>query len=253
MDPAKRGKAMSALVEIRDLVVRRRGRSVLEVPALDVRKREVLALVGPNGAGKSTLMLVIARLIKPETGKILFDGLPLSEWSALDYRRRISFVFQAPLLLDMTVAENIALGLKFRGVHKDKIRERVEHWLEQLGIEALSSRRASELSGGEAQRVSLARAFVLDPELILLDEPFSALDPPARARLLEDLTALLKADHRTAIIVTHNLKDAAKLGDRVAVLVGGRLRQVGPARQIKNQPADEEVAAFLREMPRSAF
>jgi len=244
---------MSALVEIRDLVVRRRGRSVLEVPALDVRKREVLALVGPNGAGKSTLMLVIARLIKPETGKILFDGLPLSEWSALDYRRRISFVFQAPLLLDMTVAENIALGLKFRGVHKDKIRERVEHWLEQLGIEALSSRRASELSGGEAQRVSLARAFVLDPELILLDEPFSALDPPARARLLEDLTALLKADHRTAIIVTHNLKDAAKLGDRVAVLVGGRLRQVGPARQIKNQPADEEVAAFLREMPRSAF
>jgi tungstate transport system ATP-binding protein len=253
MDPAKRGKAMSALVEIRDLVVRRRGRSVLEVPALDVRKREVLALVGPNGAGKSTLMLVIARLIKPETGKILFDGLPLSEWSALDYRRRISFVFQAPLLLDMTVAENIALGLKFRGVHKDKIRERVEHWLEQLGIEALSTRRASELSGGEAQRVSLARAFVLDPELILLDEPFSALDPPARARLLEDLTALLKADHRTAIIVTHNLKDAAKLGDRVAVLVGGRLRQVGPARQIKNQPADEEVAAFLREMPRSAF
>jgi tungstate transport system ATP-binding protein len=253
MDPAKRGKAMSALVEIRDLVVRRRGRSVLEVPSLEVRKREVLALVGPNGAGKSTLMLVIARLIKPATGKILFNGLPTSEWNILDYRRRISFVFQAPLLLDMTVAENIAIGLKFRGVHKDKIRERVEYWLEQLGIEALSSRRAGELSGGEAQRVSLARAFVLDPELILLDEPFSALDPPARARLLEDLTALLKADHRTAIIVTHNLKDAAKLGDRVAVIVGGRLRQVGPARQIKNQPADEEVAAFLREMPRSAF
>lgn len=244
---------MSALVEIRDLIVRRRGRSVLEVPSLEVRKREVLALVGPNGAGKSTLMLVIARLIKPETGRILFDGLPLSEWSALEYRRRISFVFQAPLLLDMTVAENIALGLKFRGLHKDKIRERVKNWLDQLGIEALSSRRAGELSGGEAQRVSLARAFVLDPELILLDEPFSALDPPARARLLEDLTALLKTSHRTAIIVTHNLKDAAKLGDRVAVLVGGRLRQVGPARQIKNQPADEEVAAFLREMPRSAF
>jgi tungstate transport system ATP-binding protein len=253
MDPTKRGKAMSTLIEIRDLTVRRRGRSVLEVSSLEVRKREVLALVGPNGAGKSTLMLVIARLIKPETGKILFDGLPISEWSALEYRRRISFVFQAPLLLDMTVAENIALGLKFRGVHKDKIRERVENWLGQLGIEALSSRRASELSGGESQRVSLARAFVLDPELILLDEPFSALDPPARARLLEDLTALLKTDHRTAIIVTHNLKDAAKLGDRVAVIVGGKLRQVGPARQIKNQPADEEVAAFLREMPRSAF
>ena len=242
---------MSALVEIRDLIVRRRGRSVLEVPSLDVRKKEVLALVGPNGAGKTTLMLVIARLLKPEAGNILFDSRTLSQWKPLEYRRRISFVFQAPLLLDMTVAENIAIGLKFRGLRKEAIRVRVGHWLEELGIESLSSRRAGELSGGEAQRVSLARAFVLEPELILLDEPFSALDPPSRARLLEDLTALLKTGSRTAIIVTHNLKDAAKLGDRVAVVVGGRLRQVGPVRQIKSQPADEEVAAFLRELPRS--
>jgi len=242
---------MSALVEIRDLVVRRRGRSVLEIPSLDVRKSEVLALVGPNGAGKSTLMLVIARLLKPESGKIFFGERSLSQWNALEYRRRISFVFQTPLLLDMTVAENVALGLKFRGLHNDKIHARVGHWLEQLGIESLSSRRAGELSGGEAQRVSLARAFVLDPELLLLDEPFSALDPPARSKLLGDLAALLTADHRTALIVTHNLNDAAKLGDRVAVIVGGRLRQVGTARQIKSRPADEEVAAFLREMPGS--
>jgi tungstate transport system ATP-binding protein len=244
---------MSALVEIRDLVVQRRGKSVLEVPSLDVRKSEVLALVGPNGAGKSTLMLVIARLLKPERGKIIFDDRPLSQWNALEYRRRISFVFQTPLLLDMTVAENVALGLRFRGFRKEKIRDRVGLWLEQLGIASLSSRRAGELSGGEAQRVSLARAFALDPELLLLDEPFSALDPPTRAKLLGDLQALLTADHRTAIIVTHNLKDAAKLGDRVAVIVGGRLRQVGPARQIKSWPADEEVAAFLRELPRSAI
>jgi tungstate transport system ATP-binding protein len=244
---------MSALVEISDLVVRRGGRNVLEVPSLDLRKSEILALVGPNGAGKTTLMLVIAQLLKPESGTILFDGRPLSQWNALEYRRRISFVFQAPLLLDMTVADNVGLGLKFRGMRKDKIRGPVAYWLEKLGIDSLARRRASELSGGEAQRVSLARAFVLDPELLLLDEPFSALDPPARAKLLGDLTAILTKDHRTAIIVTHNLKDAAKLGDRVAVIVGGRLRQVGPARQIKSKPADEDVAAFLRELPRSAY
>ena len=165
----------------------------------------------------------------------------------------ISFVFQAPLLLDMTVADNVGLGLRFRGLRMGKIRGRVAYWLEKLGIESLSRRRASELSGGEAQRVSLARAFVLDPDLLLLDEPFSALDPPARAKLLEDLKAILAADHRTAIIVTHNLKDAAKLGDRVGVLVGGRLRQVGPARQIKSRPADHDVAAFLKELPKSAY
>ena len=242
---------MSALIEMSNLVVRRRGRSVLEVPSLEVRKSEVLALVGPNGAGKTTLMLVIAQLLKPESGTILFDGRPLPQWNELDYRRRISFVFQAPLLLDMTVADNVGLGLRFRGLRRDKIRGRVAYWLEKLGIETLSQRRASELSGGEAQRVSLARAFVLEPELLLLDEPFSALDPPARAQLLDDLTAILAADHRTAIIVTHNLKEAARLGDRVAVIVGGRLRQVGAARQIKSKPADEDVAAFLRDLPQT--
>ena len=244
---------MRALVEVHDLLVRRGGRNVLEVPALEVGRGEVLALIGPNGSGKSTLLLVLACLLKPVSGEILFDERPLSQWKALEYRRRISFVFQAALLLDMTVAENVALGLKFRGIHKDEIRVRVSHWLEQLGIESLANRRAGELSGGEAQRVSLARAFVLDPELILLDEPFSALDPPAHSKLLGDLSALLAVDQRTAIIVTHNLKDASELGDRVAVLVGGRLRQVGRANQIKAKPADEEVAAFLREPTSSAL
>jgi tungstate transport system ATP-binding protein len=242
---------MSALIEVRDLLVKRGGRNVLEVPALDVRKSEVLALIGPNGSGKTTLLLALARLLKPERGEIVFDGRPLSQWRALEYRRRISFVFQAPLLLDMTVAENVALGLKFRALKKDEIRARVGHWLELLRIVSLSGRRAGELSGGEAQRVSLARAFVLDPELILMDEPFSALDPPTHSKLLEDLALLLAGDHRTAIIVTHNMKDASQLGKRVAVLVDGRLRQVGRASQIKAKPADEEVASFLRKVPRS--
>ena len=238
---------MNALVEIHNLQVQRGGRKVLEVASLEIRKREVLALIGPNGSGKSTLLLVLASLLKPMGGEILFEDRPLAQWKALEYRRRIAFVFQAPLLLDMTVAENVALGLKFRGLQRDKIRARVDHWLKQLGIESLATRRAGELSGGEAQRVSLARAFVLDPELILLDEPFSALDPPAHSKLLGDLAALLAVDHRTAIIVTHNLEDASQLGDRVGILIGGRLRQVGSPDQIKAKPADEEVAAFLKE------
>jgi len=167
----------------------------------------------------------------------------------LEYRRKISFVFQDPLLLDMTVEQNIALGLKFRNIPKDEIHARVWRWIKHLGIESLAKRRASQLSGGEAQRVSLARAFVLEPELLLLDEPFAALDPPTRAKWIDDLSALLAEDHRTAVFVTHNLNEAAKLSHRVAVIVDGMLRQVGTAKQIKTRPADETVKAFLQELP----
>jgi tungstate transport system ATP-binding protein len=195
-------------------------------------------------------LLALARLLKPASGEVVFDGKSLSRLDDLEYRRKISFVFQDPLLLDMTVEQNIALGLKFRKTPKEEVHPRVWKWIKQLGIESLAKRRAGQLSGGEAQRVSLARAFVLEPDLLLLDEPFSSLDPPTRAKMLEDLSALLAGDHRTAVFVTHNLNEAAKLSHRIAVIVGGMLRQVGPARQIKAKPADEAVAAFLHELPR---
>ena len=241
---------MSALVQVRGLRVHRLGSLVLQVELLDIQPGEVLALVGPNGSGKSTFLLALAQLLGQQDGEILFSGQPLRKRNELIYRRRISLVFQNPMLLDMTVADNVALGLRFRGLPPARVRERVHMWLRRLGIESLASRRARELSGGEAQRVSLARAFVLEPELLLLDEPFPALDPPARARLLDDLSGLLAVGRHTAVLVTHNLKEAARLGDRVAVIVRGQLRQVGPARQIKAHPADREVAAFLRTMPR---
>jgi len=242
---------MSALITLKDLLIQRNGRSALEVPALEIARGETLTVVGPNGAGKSTLLLALARLLKPARGEILYDGKSLAQMNELEYRRKISFVFQAPLLMDMTVEQNVALGLKFRGTSKEEAQARTEKWMKQLGIESLSKRRASQLSGGEAQRVSLARAFVLEPELLLLDEPFAALDPPTHARLLEDLSNILKQDHKTAVFVTHNLNEAAKLSHRIAVIVGGRLRQVGRAQQIKAHPADEAVEAFLRELPQS--
>jgi tungstate transport system ATP-binding protein len=242
---------MSAFITIKDLLIRRNGRDTLEIDSLDITRGETLTVVGPNGAGKSTLLLVLARLLKPARGDINFDGKSLTHWNELEYRRKISFVFQAPLLLDMTVEQNIALGLRFRKTPKEEIHPRVWKWIKHLGIESLAKRRAGQLSGGEAQRVSLARAFVLEPELLLLDEPFSALDPPTRTKMLDDLSALLARDHRTAVFVTHNLNEAAKLSHRIAVIVGGRLRQVGPARQIKAHPADDAVEAFLRELPHS--
>lgn len=218
---------------------------------MSIQRGETLTVVGPNGAGKSTLLLALARLLKPARGEIIYDGKSLAQMNELEYRRRISFVFQAPLLMDMTVEQNVALGLKFRGTSKEEMQARAGKWMEQLGIESLSKRRAGQLSGGEAQRVSLARAFVLEPELLLLDEPFAALDPPTHAKLLEDLSGILKQDHKTAIFVTHNLNEAAKLSHRIAVIVGGRLRQVGRAQQIKAHPADEAVESFLRELPQS--
>jgi len=238
------------MIEIRNLLIQRNGRDALKIDSLEIHRGETLAVVGPNGSGKSTLLLALARLLKPASGEVVFDGKSLSRLDDLEYRRKISFVFQDPLLLDMTVEQNIALGLKFRKTPKEEVHPRVWKWIKHLGIESLAKRRAGQLSGGEAQRVSLARAFVLEPELLLLDEPFSSLDPPTRAKMLEDLSALLAEDHRTAVFVTHNLNEAAKLSHRIAVIVGGMLRQVGPARQIKAKPADEAVAAFLHELPR---
>ena len=239
---------MNELISIRDLLIQRNGRDVLDIGSLEVQRGETLAIVGPNGAGKSPLLLALARLIKPARGQMTFNGTLISQMDDLEYRRKISFVFQDPLLMDMTVEKNIALGLKFRGTDKEETRARVGKWSKAMGVDSLLGRRAGQLSGGEAQRVSLARAFVLDPELLLMDEPFSAVDPPTRAQLLNDLSNLLSYDHRTTIFVTHNLKEAAQVGDRVAVIINGELKQVGSPKQIKENPADKSVMEFLKEL-----
>ncbi len=239
---------MSDLISIRDLLIQRNGRDALSINSLDIKRGETVAIVGPNGAGKSTLLLALAHLIKPARGQISFHGKSIALMDDLEYRRKISFVFQDPLLMDLSVEDNIALGLKFRGADKGEIRTRVNRWSKAMGVESLLGRRAGQLSGGEAQRVSLARAFVLDPELLLMDEPFSAVDPPTRAQLLKDLSNLLSHDHRTTIIVTHNLKEAAQVGDRVALIINGELKQVGTPKEIKAKPVDKSVKEFLREL-----
>jgi len=236
---------MTALLEVRDLRVLRDGRQVLDIEHMTVEHGQVLAVVGPNGAGKSSLLLALARLLKPERGEILFNGQSADGLSDLNYRRRIGLVLQEPLLLDTSVFENVAAGLRFRHIPNVEITRRVEIWLDRLGITSLRRRPAARLSGGEAQRVSLARAFALQPELLLLDEPFSSLDSPTRARLLEDLHTLLAETSTTTILITHDLKEAASLAGWVAVLLDGRLRQVGSPEEVFSVPADPEVAAFF--------
>jgi tungstate transport system ATP-binding protein len=234
---------MTALLEIHDLLIQRQGQPVLSIDRLDVEGGEILAVIGPNGAGKSTLLLALARLLQPTTGHILFRGQPIPH--DLAYRRRIALVLQDPLLLNTSVYNNVAAGLRFRRLPRGAIDSRVRDWLHRLGIDTLRDRPAPRLSGGEAQRASLARALVLQPELLLLDEPFGALDAPTRARLIDDLQILLKSTATTTVFVTHDQDEAMLLGDRVAVLLDGRLRQIGAPETIFSAPADAEVAAFV--------
>jgi tungstate transport system ATP-binding protein len=234
-----------SILTIKDLEVRRRENVVLRVDKLAVEKGQILAVIGPNGAGKSTLLLSVSRLIKPAAGQIHFDGQDILSMNLLEYRRRIALVLQDPLLLYASVQDNVAAGLYFRHIPKKEIAVRVDEWLEKLGISHLRKRHSRQLSGGEAQRISLARAFALQPELLLLDEPFGALDAPTRARLLDDLQGLLAATGTTTIFVTHDLNEALVLGQRVAVLLDGRLRQVGSPQEVFNSPADPAVAAFV--------
>lgn len=182
-----------AVLLIRDLEVRRGGVAVLDIPEFCIREGEVLSLIGPNGAGKSTLLLVLACLLPRRRGALSFRGDAVEAGNGLlEYRRRIAMVFQEPLLFDGTVESNVASGLKLRGADRDVIRRTVTECMERFGIGHLTGRHARKLSGGEAQRTSLARAFAVEPEIIFLDEPFSSLDPPTREGLMDDLQRILR-------------------------------------------------------------
>ncbi len=231
-------------IGLRGVQVEKGRRTVLDVERLDVGAGEVLAVVGPNGAGKSTLIAVLGLLEEPARGEVSFDGEPVSG-PFLAYRRRMAVVFQEPLLLDATVESNVATGLLLRGVPRDERRDRVRVWMERFGIAGLAGRSARTLSGGEAQRTSLARALVLEPEVLLLDEPFAALDEPTRQALIDDLAQALGDGGAATVFVTHDRNEALRLGDRLVVLMEGRIRQEGTPQEIFAAPADEEVAAFV--------
>ena len=234
------------LLEIKNLVLVRGEVQVLDIPALLLHENEVLSIIGPNGSGKSTLLLTLASLLQPTTGELRCRGeIISSRRSAETYRRRLAMVFQEPLLFDTTVFENVATGLKIRGISRNEIKGRVQRSLELFNIRHLADRSARKLSGGEAQRTSLARAFAINPEIVLLDEPFASLDPPTRLALTEDLERILKETGTAAVMATHDQLDALRLSDRMAVMKSGRIIQDGPPVEVMHRPADEFVASFV--------
>ena len=235
-----------ALLEASNLEVERGGMLILNVPSLLVREGEILSLIGPNGAGKTTLLQTLACLLKPFRGELFFSGEKVnSHHSIVEYRRKLAMVFQEPLLFDTTVFENVASGLKIRGMSKSGIRNRVMAHLDQFGISHLINRSARTLSGGEAQRTSLARAFAIQPDLLLLDEPFASLDPPTRESLIEDLERILRQTRRTTIFATHDRLEALRLSDQIAVMNGGKILQIGTPDEVMNHPQNEFVASFV--------
>ncbi|MBI2868465.1 MAG: ABC transporter ATP-binding protein [Chloroflexi bacterium] len=231
--------------EVSQLAVALGGKTVLEVPSLQVMANEVLAVIGPNGSGKTTLLLSLASLLRPAAGSIRYRGQAVGGAGNLGLRRKFAVVFQEALLLNTSVRDNVTLGPRLRGVGRTEAADRARRWLERFGIASLASRQARTLSGGEAKRVSLARAFALQPEVLFLDEPFSALDAPTRQGVMEDFEEVMRETRVTTVMVTHDRNEAAALADRAAVLIEGRIRQIGSPEEVFACPADEAVAGFL--------
>ena len=234
------------LLEAKNLEVERGGMIILNVPSLSIQQGEILSLIGPNGAGKTTLLQALCYLLKPFRGEISFKGERVNaNHSAFAYRRKLAMVFQEPLLFDTTVFENVASGLKIRGMKWQDIQRIAMEQLDRFGIGHLSHRSARKISGGEAQRTSLARAFALQPEVLLLDEPFASLDPPTRESLIEDLESVLRHTRTTTLFATHDRQEALRLSDRIAVMNKGKILQIGSSEEVMNHPVDEFVASFV--------
>lgn len=209
------------------------GREIFHIESLTLHQGEVMALVGPNGAGKSSLLRTLALLEPPTPGTVHFDGVPAyRNGKHLALRRRMALVFQEPLLLDTTVQRNITIALRIRDVTRHEAARRAEKWLDRIGIAHLAHRPARRLSGGEAQRASLARAFALEPEVLFLDEPFSALDYPTRKALLNEMGELLRSMNMTALFVTHDYTEIPYLASQVCVLFEGKIIKRGSISEV---------------------
>ena len=235
-----------SILRAENLHVWRAGAHLLDIPSLTIHEGEILSLIGPNGAGKTTLLQTLAYLLRPFEGDLYFGTKKVnSDCSVFDYRRKLAMVFQESLLFDTTVYRNVAAGLKIRGMTKREIHERVTESLNRFGISHLAERSARTLSGGEAQRTSLARAFAIRPALLFLDEPFSALDPPSRESLIEDMEHILRETRTTTIFATHDRIEALRLSNTLAVIDHGRIIQIGPPEEVMNRPVDEFVAGFV--------
>jgi ABC-type Fe3+/spermidine/putrescine transport system ATPase subunit len=232
---------VGALLTLRGVRHRRDGREVLAIDDLAIESGERLGVLGPNGAGKTTLLRLLAGVEAPTAGRISLAGTD----GHLDRRRRLAYTAQRPTLMTMSVQRNVELPLRFRGVPRGARRSAARAALARVGAEHLADRPARALSHGEAQRVSLARALVCEPEALLLDEPAAALDATARAGFLADLDTALAADPRAVVHVSHRPTDLLGRSDRMLVLYDGRVVQIAVPRELLLCPATATVARLV--------
>lgn len=223
------------------------GRAALDGFSLSVRDGETVALLGPSGCGKTTALKLVNRLLAPDAGEVRVFGRDVAREDAVGLRRRIGYVIQeGGLLPHWTVQENVATVPRLLGWSEERRRERAREVLAMVNLPAdqFSGRRPRELSGGQRQRVGVARALAADPVLVLMDEPFGALDPIARRALQTEFLAWKRQLRKPVLLVTHDLTEAFRLADRVAVVKDGRVVQVGTPREIVEAPADDFVREF---------
>ena len=221
--------------------------------SLDICEGEVFVVMGLSGSGKSTLIRHFNRLIEPTAGKILVDDidvLQLNEKELLDMRRhKMSMVFQRfALLPHKTVLDNVSYGLIVSGVNKKSAIEKAMEQIEMVGLKGYEDQYPTQCSGGMQQRVGLARALATDADILLMDEAFSALDPLIRCEMQDQLLTLQKELHKTIIFITHDMDEAVKIGDRIAILNDGELRQCGTPKEIVSKPADSYIAEFVKKI-----
>lgn len=219
--------------------------------SLSIGSGEIFVIMGLSGSGKSTLVRHFNRLIDPTSGEILVDGeniLTYDMQALRNFRRhKISMVFQSfGLLPHKTVIDNVAYGLTIRGESKAQCAERAQHWISTVGLQGYEKKYPHQLSGGMRQRVGLARALAADTDIILMDEAFSALDPLIRAEMQDQLLELQSTLKKTIVFITHDLDEAVRIGNRIAILKDGRLIQVGTPKEILYSPADEYVDRFVQ-------
>ncbi|MFO1445232.1 ATP-binding cassette domain-containing protein [Bacillus sp. Bva_UNVM-123] len=239
---------MKPIIQLDNIQFNSKDRLILSVSDLSIYKGEILGIMGPNGAGKSTLVKILSCLQPPSAGHFFYNGTELSPRKiSLDQRRKWAVVLQQTLIFDTTVFQNVAVGLKIRKVPKAVIKEKVEFWLEKFGIAHLAKKNAHHLSGGEAQRVNLARALVLDPEVLYLDEPFSALDYPTKVKLIKDFSSILKETNTTTIFISHDISEVKFLTDKLAIIIDGEIKQMGKTSEVISYP-NQDTAHFLNEL-----
>ncbi len=237
---------MPSYLELNDVSKKYGNKAILRKLNAAFGEGDLVAIVGPSGVGKTTMLRIIDRLEEPDSGEVSFRGEPYSRLSAKAVQKRIGMVFQNPVVFNASVFNNVAYSLRFRGVASEELKKRVLSILRLLKLDSLSERSALTLSGGEAQRVSLARAMVYSPELLLLDEPTANLDPHNVSIIEDALMECNRENRTTTIIVTHNVFQAKRIAKKVAFLLDGELIEYSAVEEFFSSPKDPRTASFIK-------